>query len=225
MLVETLRLYDSCMLDMIACAISDAVPNFTPQVLFATPQRRYLDYLSGKTIENENLALPRIILSRGDDRMDQERQSAARVSGIQVDGEFYRSQYPTPIEIDYQIDIWTQHQWQMNYYRRRIAMYLWNLPPRYLRANVGSWWGYKWIEVYSETGTNTSELEPGGELRTIRYTYPLTVKANLFPLFDAKYLILDELFYEKAYQILSIRLDYYDWDGDLLCIDSIPRSN
>jgi len=220
-LVETLRVYETLMLDMIACYISNAVPNVTPQVVYAIGERKYLEYLSGKTLVNENLKLPRIALTRGDDRPDDERQSAAQIRGIDLNNETFTSQYATPIEIDYSIDFWCQHEWEMSYYRRRMMMFFWNLPPRYMLANVGSNWGRKYVELYSDVGTNTSELEPDEQLRAIRYSYPITMKANLFPLMEEKFLSIDELFFERSYRIQSIRVDFFDWDENLLCAEVI----
>jgi len=219
-IIENLRVLDTLMLDMIACYISDAVPNVTPQVVYAIDERKYLEYLSGKTIANENLKLPRIALTRGDDNADPERQSAARVVRNYND-QWYRTQYPTPVSIDYEIDIWTQHEWEMAYYRRRMMMFFWNLPPRFLKMVVGGGWGEKYVELYSESGVNMSEREPGEALRTIRYNYPIEMKANIFPLLEGKFLSLDELFYETSYPVQEIRLEYYSQTGYLWDIDII----
>jgi hypothetical protein len=218
--VENLRVLDTLMLDMIACYLSDAIPNVTPQVVYAIDERKYLEYLSGKMIKNENLILPRIALTRGDDDPDSDRQSAAKVIRYHND-EWYRTQYPTPVKIGYEIDFWTQHDWEMAYLRRRMMMFFWNLPPRFLTMNVGGGWGTKYVELYSESGVNMSEREPGEALRTIRYNYSIEMRANIFPLLEGKFLELDSLFYNRSYLIEEIRVEYYDWNEYLWDIDII----
>ncbi len=229
MIQNTLYLYDQAILDLMACEFAPIIPRHEAQLFLLTPERKFIDYLSGRTPENLKLALPRISITRMNDDPDEERRFGTKIRKI-PDPESAANRAiiadpPTPIIINYQIDMWTQHMWEMNYWRRKMMMLFWNLPPRYILVDVGYPWGEKYIEVYLDgSGDHTSDLEPDEADRTVRYTYTLRVKAHLFPLFEEPWRTLDELFYELGWLVERIRIDVCDMDTEeLYWSETIPH--
>ena len=66
--------YDEAFLKWIEEEFFPLIPDKTPQLLFAPPDRPYAERVSGHYVHVESLRMPRISLSRQDSEYDMSRQ-------------------------------------------------------------------------------------------------------------------------------------------------------
>ena len=67
-----LEKYDQAVLDWAADELLTLLPK-DPQLLIATPDRAWAEYLSGQVVDHKRLIIPRITITRGDYRNSPER--------------------------------------------------------------------------------------------------------------------------------------------------------
>jgi len=90
----------------------------------------------------------------------------------------YASEYPQPVRIPYQINIWTSQRGVMNNILKQCSLRVRN-NIGYIEVDLEEF-GVKRFSFDYESVTDSSELTPGDTERNIRYTISLTLRCMLF---------------------------------------------
>jgi hypothetical protein len=161
-----------------------ASDNQTVQVLIATPDRQFSDVVTNKPVDNRTLAVPRIMIFRGDHFNDPSRHNAGNVRKVATtpDGRGYVSLgFPAPVNIPYQIGFWTDKVWTANRWNAKLEYQFrsqYKRPP--LKITVDTNWGDKLFQLFKTGTTNNSELETETTSRRIRYEHSFNLLGWVF---------------------------------------------
>ena len=177
-------LYDQALVTWLTNDVAVLLPEVTTQILIATPRRAFADVMSGKIVNNETLTLPRMSVSRLDVANDPSRFNSNRLRKLgRVDQDRWKkirsAKFPTPINISYQIDLWSKRVEEMNVW---IAKFLTDFAStyKYLSITPNDIYGAKTYPNFMESIADTSELNPGSDDRLIRKSIGLKTSCWLF---------------------------------------------
>lgn len=184
-MVDQLMLYDQALLTWLTANISTILTGRSTQILVATPRRAYAEVTTGRVVDNDTLTFPRISVSRLDHQNDPTRYNAFRFRRLGWCSDTYQrkiksGRFPVPINIAYQVDLWTRFVTEMNLWEQKFLMefaaqYL------YLQIRPDDIWQNKMYPVFLDSPiSDTSDLEPGDGERAIRKTVSLRAEAWLF---------------------------------------------
>jgi hypothetical protein len=171
----------------------DGTPMASPAdvaIVFATPERRYVDVFDGEIPSSDMLKVPRIAVMRMDPVYDPSREQSAPIRtrlgyppGEDPDRprKSYRMKYPAPYNLMYQVSFWTSKVWHMNIWTTEV-MLQWKLDYRVFQIDTGlEQVGVQRYHVFMEALRNASDLEPQEGDRVIRYDIDLRCEAWIFP--------------------------------------------
>lgn len=208
---------------------------------FATPERPF----AFKNAENQNaednedtvldvdratqtLPSPLITLTRTDMRYDYSRQNTNRWRNVRWwdDGKTFwvNSHYPSPWNINYQIDIYARFRMDAN---KLIHWFLyWPKPFHTLLIQFGYPWGRQSIDLQFEAITDTSVLEAGENERWVRYTVPATLQSFMLESFESKADIPSQAcdpdaFTQRVRAVKTFNIEICNWEGTVL-YETIP---
>lgn len=182
--LDQLAMYDQALITWINDALVSELPGRSVTVLLSTPMRRYADVLSGKLCGNETLKTPRIVITRLDHERDPSRYNSNSIRRLGACGDsisrIRQAMYPAPINIPYQVDVWTRKVSEMNHIEQRV---LFDFASEYIYLQIRPddvWQDKKYITFLDGAISDNSELEPGDERRAIRRTFTLRCECWLF---------------------------------------------
>lgn len=147
--------------------------------------RRFAEVTTGRVIDNETLALPRITITKLDSVNDPARFNSNKIRRLGWDGTQHKSiksgRFPAPVNFEYQIDFWTKKVTEMNLWEQKV---LWDFAPQYIYLQIrpDDVWQNKQFIVFLASGvTDNSEYEPGADSdRAIRKTITLRAEARVY---------------------------------------------
>lgn len=184
-MINQLLLYDQALLTWLTDNLPSLLKGRNTQILVSTARKMYAEVTSGRLSDNLTLTFPRIVLTRLDHIIDPLRFNSNRIRRLgwcssPEQNKLRSSNYPTPINIMYQIDLWTRYVKEMNLWEQKIFT---TYAPGYsqLSVRVDSVWSNKSYSNFLEGGLlDTSELEPGEGERAIRRTCSFRSEAWLY---------------------------------------------
>lgn len=183
--VDQFLLYDQALITWLQQQLPPLLPGTTTQMVFATPKRRYAEVTTGRVIDNKTLAFPRISISRQDPVIHEQRFSSPRIRKLGYTDascqKIITGEHPAPINLAYQVDLWTTQVSQMNLWLQRV-LFRFKSQYIYLQIRPDDIWQNKKYIVFLDGGiTDNSELDPGAEGdRQIRKTVQLRAECWLF---------------------------------------------
>jgi hypothetical protein len=134
----------------------------------------------------ERLVLPRISVMRATVAPDPQRQRPTTVRvplGYINEGKaaLYTAAYPVPVNIEYQVDFWTEKISAMNIWEIAFLRDF-QTQLHYLTITVDELFRNKWVGLVGEAGLeDNSDLEPGEDKPNYRKTARFTAQTWLFP--------------------------------------------
>jgi len=180
-------LYDQAMLTWVSTYLSPLLVGRTVQVLFVTPRKTFAEVTTGQLVDERTLIVPRISVQRLDPENDPTRYNSNRMrrlgwaySDLDDHRSMLSSKFPAPVNVQYQIDLWTRFVEEMNLWERYVleefaSTYI------YLRIRPNDVYGWKKYIVFLRGIANNSDLEPGEGEREIRKTVTLECQCWMFP--------------------------------------------
>jgi len=137
--------------------------------------------------------------------------------------------WPLPVDITYQIELWTKEQQDMRYLRTALLMQ-WSTHPTetYLRVVFPAPYGEKLIPLQFERDDNISDLEPGEQERRLRHAFTVTMKGWLFkvPILQKTIKNAHVVFLHGSYDELVdwyCNIDNYNFNADYSVLESIDE--
>lgn len=187
-MIDQFLLYDQALLTWIRDNMFPLLPGRTPQLTIATQRKAFAEVTTGQLLNERTLIVPRISVQRLDSVNDPSRFNSNPIRRLgwaySASGEqrqLIKGKFPTPINIPYQIDMWTRFTKEMNLWERFIFD---TFSPQYayLRIRPNDVWGWKMYIVFLDGPVrNNSDLEPAEEEREIRKTVTLRAECWFFP--------------------------------------------
>jgi hypothetical protein len=225
--IDTLQKHDDFVLDFFAANVAsllrDPTTDQPAQVLWSSPQRRYVEYLTNKQLVpggegNDRFRLPRISVQRMGSAFVSDRGEFNQIRKICLDdnNKWVGSDFPTPVDLTYQIDFLTYLQWQMNWWERKsLLLFGSRQAPRLEKITIGSFWKDKWIRMYVDGVDDNSEIEPGTpDDRTLRRTITLRIQSFIYPELEANpYKDHDADLFFRTGRVQRITIDFCNWEG------------
>jgi hypothetical protein len=179
-----LEKYDEAIATYFADTYATMYPTLDVQVLVATPDRQFADFVTKKFVEADLFRVPRIQIYRGGFMHDPSRHNPNNIRRFLpgTDCRSYQSvRFPTAANISYQIGFWTDKQHQMNRWDAKALFdFHSGYSPQYFSVTVGDGWGDKIFPVWLERIDNNSDLEPDEGPRAIRHDLTLRMAAWIF---------------------------------------------
>jgi hypothetical protein len=161
-------------------------------------------------LDSERLRVPRIALWRQNIAPDPTRQieKHQRIRNMAPIGSggraSYSGAYPIPVNIEYQVDFWTNKISAMNVWEVQFADQF-RSQTHYIKITVDDFWKNKWVCLRTEAGLeDNSELEPGEDHTIYRKTARVTACTWIFPTSES--LRVDP-------SVLQVILDVYKADA------------
>lgn len=174
-------------------------------LIFSTPQRAFADMEqlldrsrgdSGTALNRDgNIPLPFCSMSlTGIEEYDGSRDNAGVIRGMYVKSDLSEGinvDWPTPVKLPYQIDFWCETQNQKFHFVDQVRR-LFKLLVTYIEIDFASpFWdlqlervpdetkvlGRRQVAINNSGWSDTSNLEPGDQLREIRATFSFEVNA------------------------------------------------
>src|SRR5690606_698226 len=156
-----------------------------------TPDRAFAEYVTPTGLAPDGRPpVPRVALTVGDWEIDDERHNpnVIRKLGYSDANKTHirRAYYPVPVNIHYTLNFWTEYAREMNQFVMAV-MQQFKSQVTYITVDIDSispiagLYGSKAIGLYKEGSvSDTGNLEPGGEERIFRKTFPFFMKAWLW---------------------------------------------
>lgn len=209
--------HDALILDFFAANYGGQIPGKTPQVLWASPKKRFMEYVTRRDLNNDRVALPRIAVQRLGTTPRPDNHIFSTIPYVrQENGKWVESHPPAPVEYSYQVDLWTERQWEMNYWERRTHLLFWSRGMlQYLKVSVGDPWFDKWARLTLDGIDDNTDIEPGTEEdRQVRKTLSLKLATWTFPEMDSDpFGLFDSEFFHRYKMIKTVGVSIYDYDG------------
>lgn len=187
-MIDQLLLYDQAVLTWIRDNMFPLLPGRNPQLTVATQRKAFAEATTGQLLNERTLIIPRISLQRLDPVNDPSRFNSNPIRRLgwanAASGEqrrLIKGKFPVPVNIPYQIDMWTRFTKEMNLWERFIFE---TFSPQYtyLRIRPNDVWGWKMFIVFLDGAIrNNSDLEPAEEEREVRKTVTLRAEGWFFP--------------------------------------------
>lgn len=181
-MIDQFILYDQALITWMTNNIVSALPTHSVQILVAVPMKGYAEVTTGRIIDNETLTLPRISITRLGKTLAPDRFNATRIRRLgwaHNDGThraIRAGKYPTPIDINYQIDLWSEYVRDMNLLEQKL-LFEFAFSYIYLQVRPDDVWGDKIYPIFLDGEiADNSDLEVGENDRSIRKT--LSIRAE-----------------------------------------------
>jgi len=214
-LIDQLLLYDQAILTWVQNYMIPLLPGRNVQLSVATARKAFAEVSTGQLLNERTLIVPRISLQRLDPVNDPARFNSNPIrrlgwaySTANDQRQLIKGKFPTPVNIPYQLDLWTRFTKEMNLWERFIFD---TFSPQYtyMRIRPNDVWGWKLFIVFLDGPVrNNSDLEPGEGERKIRKTVPLRVEGWFFP--DT---------FDVPYVVKRLEIDIYDYEQTSLLYD------
>lgn len=185
-MTDQLLLHDQAVLTWVNSNFPSLLVGRTTQVLVATPRKAFAEATSGLVVDNRKLTTPRVSITRLGTENDFDRANANPIRRLgycddPLQKRLLKANYPAPINVNYQIDLWTRYVSEINLWERYI-METFPLSYMYLTWRPNDTWGDKYIPVFLDSPIrDNSDLEPGEGERLIRRTLDLRAESFFFP--------------------------------------------
>lgn len=184
---DQILLYDQALLNWIQTNLVDVQVGKTVQVLVATAKKSFAEVNSGRLVDERTLRIPRISVQRLDLSNDSTRYNANKIRKLgycniaeNLKSKLLSANYPAPVIIPYQIDLWSKYFSEMNIWERSIAENFASTY-QYLRIRPNDVWGWKSYPLFWDGSiADNSDLEPGEGDRQLRKTVSLKAECWLF---------------------------------------------
>jgi hypothetical protein len=209
-LINQLLLYDQAVLTWLTDNLPSLLKGRSTQILVATARKMYAEATTGILSDNLTLTFPRIVVTRLDHIIDPLRFNSNKIRRLgwctsPEQNKLRSANYPTPVNISYQVDMWTRFVKEMNLWEQKIFT-TYASGYSQLSVTLDDVWSSKSYTNFLEGGINdTSELEPGEGERAIRKTFTFRSEAWLF----------DQDFVSTAV-VKQIEMQFRDLDDDTL---------
>lgn len=184
-MIDQLLLYDQSVVTWLSNLLPPLLEGRSTQILVSTARKAYAEVTTARLADNETLTTPRIVVTRLDYMNDPNRFNSSRIRRLgwcdsTVNSALRNSRWPSPVNISYQIDLWTRYAKEMNLWVQQV-MFEFSPQYIYLRIRPDSVWGDKTFIVFLEGGiADNSDLEPGEGDRSIRRTFNLRLEGWVF---------------------------------------------
>lgn len=184
-MTDQFLLYDQALTTWLNTSFGSLLPGQALRILLATPKRAFADVMSGKLVNNDTLTIPRITVTRGDETIDSSRFNSNRLRRLgwkypTVHSHIKSANFPAPVSIPYQVDLWTKYSSEMNIWLQKVIT-LFASTIVYLRVRPNDVYGDKiYPLVITQQISNTSEVEPGQFDRAMRRTISLRADCWIF---------------------------------------------
>ena len=220
---DILGKHDQLVMDFIAAEFggllppSETNPTGEVQVLWAAPKKYFVDYVTRKVVNNRP-SVPRIAVQRMGSTVRTDMHIFNRLRKLTRNplGNWIQSNPPTPVELAYQIDFWTENQWEMNYWERHLHLLLWGPGlNHYEQVTVGGPWGDKWVRFTSESFDDNTDIEPQtANDRVVRKTLTLKLATYTYPELDTQpFGLHDRQFVHTVPEVRRIEVTVHDFEG------------
>lgn len=184
-MIDQFLLYDQAMITWLTNTFPPLIVGRNTQILIAIGRKGFVEVTSGTLVDNNTLTLPRISVQRLDPENHPERFNSNRIRrlGFCGNGEVIKmrsGKFPSPVNFNYQIDLWTRYASEMNLWMQKI---LFDFDQQYIYLSIRPddiWGDKKYIVFLDGAITDNSELEPGEGERQIRRTFNLRAEARLY---------------------------------------------
>lgn len=184
-MIDQLLLYDQSVVTWVTNTLPPLLEGRNTQVLVSTARKAFADVTTARLADNETLTTPRIAVTRLDYVNDPIRFNSNRVRRLgwcstPVQHALRSAKFPAPVNISYQVDLWTRFAKEMNLWVQQV-MFDFASQYIYLSIRPDSVWQDKLFIVFLEGGVaDNSELDPGEGDRIIRRTFTLRVEGWIF---------------------------------------------
>jgi hypothetical protein len=187
-MIDQLLLYDQALITYINSNMVPLLEGRTTQLLVATARKAFAEATTGALVDNRTLTTPRISIQRLDHANDPERFNSNQIRFLgfcdppdgDVDKRVRKGRFPAPVQIPYQIDLWTRFVSEMNLWEQFV---LFEFAPQYIYLQIRPddvWGDKKYIVFLDGPIVDNSDLEPGEGERLIRRTINLRAEGWLF---------------------------------------------
>lgn len=217
-MIDQLILYDQAMLTWMQTNLASLLPGRTTQILISTPRKAFAEVTSGVLVNERTLTTPRIALQRLYTNNAPKRFNASRLRALGWSNDssnekrsLLSSKFPAPIDIHYQVDLWSRFYKEINLWERQLlesfaSQYI------YLRIRPNDMFGWKSYIVFLDGQiSNNSDLEPEEGERIIRKTLMLRAECWIFP----------DVFVPN-YVVKRVKTIYEDTEGDWSDLSFMP---
>lgn len=216
-MIDQLLLYDQAVVTWLTNTLPHLLEGRSTQVLVSTARKAYAEVTTARLADNNTLTTPRIVLTRLDYMNDPNRYNSSRIRRLgwcdtPVEHSLRNASWPAPVNISYQVDLWTRFAKEMNIWVQQI-MFEFSPQYIYLRIRPDSVWRDKAFIVFLEGGvSDTSELDPGEGDILVRRTFSLRLEGWIF---DQSFLATEV--------VKSFEFQWYDQDlGSLYEFSFLP---
>ena len=209
-MINQLLLYDQAVLTWLTNNLPPLLEGRSTQILISTARKMYAEVTTGRLADNLTLTFPRIVMTRLDHIVDPLRFNSNRIRRLgwctsPQQNKLRSANYPTPVNITYQIDLWTRFVKEMNLWEQKVFT-TYASGYDHLSVTIDDVWSNKSYTNFLEGGiVDNSDLEPGEGERAIRRTFTLRSEAWLF----------DQDFVTTAV-VKQIEMQFRDFDDDSL---------
>lgn len=209
-MIDQMLLYDQALVTWINNLLPPLLKGRTTQILVATARKAYAEVTTARLADNETLTFPRIAVTRLDYVNDPNRFNSNRIRRLgwcstPVNQALRSARYPAPVNISYQVDLWTRYAKEMNLWVQQL---MFEFAPQYIYLQIRPddvWQDKKYIVFLEGSIADNSDLEPGEGERAIRRTFTVRAEAWVF----------DQAFLDVKV-VKSLEFQWYDMDHGTL---------
>lgn len=181
-------LYDQALVTWLNDNLPPLLPGRTTQILVATGRKSFSEAFTARVVDNRTLVFPRMSIRRIGKSGDPQRFNSYTIRRLgwcdppdgDVEKRLRRAKFPAPVNLTYQVDLWTRFVKEMNLWEQKI---LFSFAPEliYLQIRPDDVYGDKRYAVFLEGEiADNSDLEPGEGERQVRRTLTLRAECWLF---------------------------------------------
>lgn len=220
--LDILGKHDALMLDLFAAEFGGKIPNKTPQVLWASPKKRFMEYVTRRKLgTTDRVKVPRISVQRLGSAYRQDLHNFNPVRCVRLETPqdvWVHSNYPTPVTLAYQVDFWTLSQWQMNYWERHAHLLFWGPGSnKYVKLTIGEPWADKFAKLTLDSIDDNTDIEPAKEKdKTIRKSLSFSMDTWTYPELDSSpFGDYDAQFFQRHNAVKSVSVSICDFNGEV----------